>query len=356
MRKIGFVDITDDFETSKKFSMYVFREQAGRLEFERVFDNFSAADAGGISDFYISLPVSSLDFRALKIPFPETDKVKKVIPFELDNLLLDGSKDVIFDVIVTGPSDNGYNALVCYKKKEAINEILRRFSSLNIDPRVVTSIELGYALKKGTHGIISRLADSALASILTSDERINAAADELSRHTINLRTGAAAYTKDTEKFKKALKLTAILAACVALAINADIVLRTVKTKKETASLRAEIRGLYSGLFPNERRISDELYQLKAHLREMQDKSNALTGVNPLQFLEYLSGTMPHGAVINEINLERDSAVMKGEAASIEDIDRMKAGLSGFLSDVSVSEIKPSVAGKQSFTIVSRGKR
>jgi hypothetical protein len=48
--------------------------------------------------------------------------------------------------------------------------------------------------------------------------------------------------------------------------------------------------------------------------------------------------------------------MKGEASSMEDIDRMKAGLSAPRTDVSVSDIKPMPSGKTLFTVVRKGQR
>lgn len=357
MKKTGFIDITEQDGTGNAFSLYIFRRHDRGYEFERTvrYDRGTALSIqpDEVTEFYLSIPLSLLNFRVLSLPFSDRDRLNKIIPFELENLTMASSDKIVFDAIVLGGSGSIFDVLVIYMEEEILKNILTRLSSLNIDPRIVTSIELRAAVGDGKDNIVPRLSKPGGLNI---DERIRAAHEELSGYTINIRTGAVAYTKDADKLRKSLALTTALGILLALVINADLAFRIIKTKGEISSVRRDIRNMYSGAFPGEKKISDELYQMRSHMKDIQERNNALSGMNPLQFLHDLSQKTVQGVSLNEIGIERGVVTMRGEAALMDDISRMKAMLSGFLSEVSVSDIKPSVSGKQFFTVIAKGRR
>jgi hypothetical protein len=92
------------------------------------------------------------------------------------------------------------------------------------------------------------------------------------------------------------------------------------------------------------------------MREIKEKGDALLGVYPLQFLLDLSQKTVQGVAFNEIGLDRDLSTMKGEASSMDDIDKMKTRLSASRANVSVSDIKPLPTGKILFTVVAKVQR
>jgi hypothetical protein len=94
--------------------------------------------------------------------------------------------------------------------------------------------------------------------------------------------------------------------------------------------------------------------MKAHMREIREKGDALIGIYPLQTLMDLSKVKLHGVVFNEISLDKDKVTIKGEAASMDDIGRIKTEIAKSLKDISVTDIKPSVAGKVLFTVIAKG--
>jgi type II secretory pathway component PulL len=126
------------------------------------------------------------------------------------------------------------------------------------------------------------------------------------------------------------------------------------SKKEGADIVQEMRGAYSSIFPGEKKIIDELYQLKSHIREIGEKNDALTGVSTLPFLLDLSKRMESHVVYNDIQIEKGLVKLKGEARSTDDLTKIKTKLSEFLSDVSVSDVKPTAQGKILFTVVAKG--
>ncbi len=370
MHKIGFVDLrlsepgvrvpgTGALSSRLSFAMSVYVFKGGPAGYEldssvRYSDEKTVslpAGIAGIGEFHVSIPLELLDLRILKLPFSEKEKLKEVIPFELSGLIIDSPDSVVFDTVVLGGSDNNFDVLVAYVRKEILRDILSRLSSLNIDPRIITSVELQAVIRNASGNMALRIEG---AEELTAEDRINAARLELTKHTVNLRTGPFAYTRDTEKTGKALKVTAALFILLALVINSDLVFRIITAKTEASSIKREMRTMYTGLFPDEKKISDELYQMKSHLREVREKGDALMGVRPLKLMLSLSQKPVEGIVLNEIGIDKDLITMKGEATSIDNIDKFKIRLTGFLNDVSVTDIKPSSDNKSSFTAVAKG--
>jgi type II secretory pathway component PulL len=366
MKRVGFIDLQPseaagnisaaEFSTSHLlFSIHVFKSSSSGYEYESSMqyseDTSSSLSVktAHIEDFYLSLPLELLDFRMLKLPFSDAEKLKKVVPFELDTLLVERSDSVVFDTIVAGESDDGFHILVAYVKKEILKELLAGLSSLDIDPRIITSIELEAIVEGGMEDISARLLNR---EELSSRERISIARGALTATSINLRTGLFSYTKDDEKTGRLLRVASVLFILVVLMIHTGLALRIITAKGEASSMKREMRSLYTGLFPDEKKIINELYQMKSHMKEIREKGETVMGVEPLEFMLVLSGKKP-GVVFNEISLNRELITMKGEAGSMEDIGEMKSGLSEFLTDVSISDIKPSTDGKTFFTVVAR---
>jgi type II secretory pathway component PulL len=357
MKRAGFLDLTSVAGEKPAGTFYVFNVSAGKYEFEspQPFpdDGISAFSPADMDECVLSLPLEQLNFRVLKLPFDDREKLLKVIPFELENLIMESSDAVIFDPVVLGGSGDTFDVLVPYIEKRVLKGILENCASGGIDPAVVTSLGLRALLGGGHENIALRLVNPGE---MAPDERITAAGEELLKHTINLRTGPFAYTKDAEKTRKTLKVTVTLLILLALMINAYLAFGIITSKVETAGVRRELRNAYAGLFPNEKKITDELYQMKSHMKEIKEKGDALVGVQPLQFLLDLSQKTPQGIMFYEITLDKGLITLKGEASSMGDVDKVKTRLSEVLKDVSVADIKPSTGGKTLFTLVAKGRK
>ncbi|MBI5344106.1 MAG: hypothetical protein HZB83_02025 [Deltaproteobacteria bacterium] len=357
-KRVGFIDIRGlSPGGGGEASIYIFSFAGSGFELEKTFqlsagDNALPSDVMEAGEFYLSLPLQALSFRLLKFAFSDRDKLAKVIPFELDPLIIGGRESVVFDFIRC-VSPDAAEVLVCYIEKEALRGILGRFSALNADPRVVTSIELRAVLNGDRAGIAGALLD---APALDDGGRVSAARDEALSPSLNLRMGELAYTKDKEGAARSLKMTAALSIMLALVIIGGIVLRTVHAKRETSAMRGEVRSIYSSLFPEEKRITDELYQMKSHIKEIRDKGEAMKGSAPLQFLLDLAARKAGGVALNEVMVEKGAVSMKGEAASTAALDAMRKRLDEFLSEVTITDIRPAEDGRTLFTVISKGRR
>jgi len=357
MKKAGILDLTSGAGEKLAGTLYLFNTASGRYEFEKSLpypdDGTSALSPADMDRCILSLPLELLNFRVLKLPFDDREKLLKVIPFELENLIMESADTVVFDAVVLGGDGDTFDVLVAYIEKRVLKEILENLASRGIDPEIVTSLELRAALRGGTEDIALRLVNPEK---LDPDQRMKAAGEELLNQTINLRTGPFAFTKDLEKTRKTLKVTVTLLILLALVINAYLAFGIIASKGEASSLRRELRNAYTALFPTEKKITDELYQMKSHMKEIKEKGDALIGVQPLQFLLDLSQKTPQGIMFYEIVLDKDLVTMKGEASSMAEVDKAKTRLSEVLKDVSVSDIKPSTGGKTLFTLVAKGRK
>jgi type II secretory pathway component PulL len=373
MKKIGIIDIHAEspmcgpHPSSKETNQYgddqslvhLFNITRDGYTYETTLDYALQKDWVGIDEFYVSIPAAILDFRILNFPFSDKEKITKAIPLELDNYIMGGSEEIVFDSIDLGGDDTSVEVLVAYTRKEALNYILAQLARKSIDPQVITSIDLQTVVKTGEgpdqEGFRGSIAEHLIGlQKWDQNQRIIAAENELIKPTINLRIGQFAYRKDAERTGKALRITTILASLLALVVLTSIVFRTVMIKKELSTIASDMRASYSSLFPGDKKTIDALNQLKSHLREIEEKNDTLTGIATLQFLTDLSKRRESHTVYTDIQIEKNLIKMKAETNSMDDLSKIKTRLSEFLPDVSVSDVKTTAHGKILFTVMAKG--
>jgi type II secretory pathway component PulL len=350
MGKSIFIDIKDG-----ELDAYIFEVKHGRYEIKdskkypvAEKHDFSIDRATeDIENTYLSLPLSSLNFRVIDLPFSDKDKIRQVLPFELDGMILGGSEKVIFDNIILSASDNKYHVLAVYVDKIVIKDILEKLKSYNLDPKFIISIELKNMLK-----------DFSLAKLLTPAEledkdRLALAIEEIKTPTINLRRDEFSYTRDIEKMKKSLRVTAVLGILLILVLSSILLLKIVSTRQEISSLKNERRKMYKETFPEEKNIMNELYRLKSHMKELKNKEQFFIGVNPLNLLLNLSTIDRQNVVFNEIAAHSGSFTLKGESPSLSDIQQVKVKLERLFAEVNISDSKASTQGNMLFTITAK---
>ncbi len=309
----------------------------------------------GAEECFVSLPIDLLDFRVLELPFSDIKKIRELVPFEIDNLVLGGSGSVVFDTCILDKNEGKSRVLVVYTAKETLKTILNKLRAAGIDPRAVISLELAHVVSSSASA--ADIAQKLLSpEILDDKDRIFAAAAEIKNPTVNLRRGEFAYTADTERTRKSLMLAAGMVILLLLVLIADRVMVIVSTKRDNDSVRESIRKSYQGLFPMENKISDELYQLKAHQKELKDKEGTYIGISPLQTLLDLSKTGGPSVSFIEVTVDRDITILKGEAPSMSDVQKTKTDLEKIFKEVNISDTKPSAQGKTLFSITVKGRK
>ena len=306
----------------------------------------------GIDETYLSLPLGLLNFRIVELPFFDMKKVTELLPFELDGLILGGSVNIVFDACLLGNENGRSKVLVAYLRKEVLRAILDNLKSYGVDPKAVFSLELGQAVAAASK---EGFANNLLAPVpLENDDRLESAVRELKKPTVDFRKGEFAHTADADKVKKSLRTTAALAILLLLLFLADTTMNIISARRENQDLRDDIRKTYQAMFPGEKKITSETYQLKAHLKELRDKEGSFAGVSPLEALRALTRISGPGVSLGEISVEKDIIILKGECPSLSDVQEIKSELEDILIGVSISDTKPSSGNKTFFTITAKG--
>jgi type II secretory pathway component PulL len=353
MAKVLFLDVAE-----KALFAYLFEPRQGRYElkdsrkypFSEKHDFPPDELAEDSEDIYLSLPVSMLNFRVLELPFSDRERIRGVLPFELDGMILGGRDKVVYDNIIISSSDGKSRVLAVYIEKNIIRDILAKLKSNNRDPVFITCLEIRNILQDFSP-------DKLLLSPSLSDkDRVELAGEEIIRPTIDLRKEEFAFTRDIEKTRKSLRMTAALMICIAFVLSAGLLLKIVTTKNKITTVKNEMRKRYQEMFPQEKNIMNELYQLKSHMKEMRTREDVLVGVKPLDTLLKLSHLDRQSVVFHEITTDRGSLIVKGDAPSLSDVQQIKDKMGTLFDDVNIADSKSSAEGKMSFTITAKEKK
>ncbi|MBF0123335.1 MAG: hypothetical protein HQL21_08045, partial [Candidatus Omnitrophica bacterium] len=99
--KYTVIDIQAD-----KVSLYLIESKNKSLELKQKLelkgiDDLKALildqDVGNTDRWLVSLPLTDLSFRILKFPFGDKSKIRRVLPLELENMLLLKADEIVYD-------------------------------------------------------------------------------------------------------------------------------------------------------------------------------------------------------------------------------------------------------------------
>ncbi len=359
MKKIGFIDLYSALDTNNHdkgdrlaYCLYIFNEISHGYELLEKVENPETEQIEELKEFYLSLPVKLLNFRILEFPFREKEKLHKVIPFELESLIIGNSNSLIYDFTVLDNIDVNNKIFVAYLEKNKLAHIIKKLSEIGIDPVAITSLELSHIIRHKKDNIAVEL---IRYESISEEERISSAIEELKSPMLNFRTGEFAYTKALDKYSKKIQLMLVLLISLVFVVNAIIGFRIFITNKEISHIKQQMRTLYSSLFPDDKKITDELYQMKSHMKTIREKADILVGIYALEHLQNLSNKKLKGIAIEELNLEKEIITIKGHADSMSNLDEMKKSISDLYNNVSIADIKRLSENKIMFTIIIKEK-
>ncbi|MGC2310799.1 MAG: pilus assembly protein PilM [Candidatus Babeliaceae bacterium] len=94
--------------------------------------------AGPIDKVYSAFPSSLAIIKELEIPFKGLEKIKMLLPFEIEPLLPFPLQQAVLDCIITSTSENKTQVLVAAVKKQHIDEHINLFLKAGITPQKIT--------------------------------------------------------------------------------------------------------------------------------------------------------------------------------------------------------------------------
>ncbi len=172
----------------------------------------------------------------------------------------------------------------------------------------------------------------------------------------NFRSGAFSGTLESNAVKKGAKLAVLFIALLIVSWGLHTYFRNKTFDIEKAAIESEIAGTYKRLFKSEA-ASDPVYILEAKLAELQRLSEKVfVGVDVLGVMRELSAINKAygGKAVKmlEFSASPVSMLLKGEAASKEDVEVFKSAVSGSkaFKDAVVDGVTSQAAGTVTFNI------
>lgn len=350
--KTGFLDWTEN-----KLDFYLFDRQGPQttlldsrsVQIEDKVDSsiLKSVINNKTDELYLSVPMDSFTLRELQFPFSDKSKINNTISYELDGILLGSINDYIIDHIIIDTTDVETRVLAVCLEKSKLQEMISMFSELDMEPRVITSIDL-----RLSEGNTDKLFDEPVTD---SELRAAAAGQELLSPLINLRQHELSYQGDIERFIKKLKLTAILAITAFSILSASSIFSIVNLNKEHESLTKGMHDSYRATFPEDKKIIDVGRQFKGKVKVLTEKKAALEGLPVLDILHTISMNKKEIITLYEFSADGKNLVIKGSAKSFEDVESLKNRLSSLFKGVKVIESGTSSDNKIIFTILMQEK-
>lgn len=350
--RIGFIDWINE-----KLSLYVFEKKGSQytlidtislpLEGKLNQSSLTSLVKTNIEHIYLSVPINLLSLRELTFPFSDKNKIKDTISYELDGIVLGNISDYSIDYLITETSEQGSRVLAACMEKTKLKEIIDLFSSIGLEPVVITSIDLRVSSRN-----IEMLFESPA---LGEEIRAEASREELINPLINLRQEELAYKGDIERIRKSLRLTGVLVVLLLLILGSATSIRLISLKKENTLLTKEINTIYRDAFPEDTKIVDTIKQFKGNLNSLIEKKTILGGMPVLEIILNIANLKNKNITLSEFSADEETILIKGTTLSFEDVDSFKNTLSSSFREIRVVDSKASPDKKINFSITMREK-
>ena len=350
--KTGFIDWTE-----KNLAFYLFDKQGSQVKLREghsvtIEEEFNPSVLNSfikvkIDEIYLSVPLDLLTLRELAFPFSDKSKISDTIAYELEGILLGNIDSYSIDHIVIESVDESSRVLAVCLEKSKLQEIIDIFSAIDLEPKVVTSIDL-----RLSGGESDKLLDE---SVSDNDFRIDAAGRELLNPSINLRQHELSYLGDIERLRKKLRLTTMLIIILLTITGSNSILNFLNLNKEQKSLNDKIQGIYRQIFPEDKKIIDVERQFRGKMNMLIKKKAALVGIPLLDIIRDIAGYENNKVTFHELNADGKNLVLKGSAKSFEDVELLKNALASGFKGVKVIESGTSADKKIIFTIIMQEK-
>ncbi|MDO9068468.1 MAG: type II secretion system protein GspL [Deltaproteobacteria bacterium] len=163
---------------------------------------------------------------------------------------------------------------------------------------------------------------------------------------VNFRSGTLTYTRERDKLRKKLRLTAILAVVFVVLLFAHVGLRYYLISKDLGSLNSSVKTIYREVFPDRKKAVDEVGELRAEIKRL---GTGTSSGSVLLILKRLADAKTDDITgIFETDIDGDLVRLKGDARSIQAVNDFKAKAASAFSGAEVSEIKSRADGTVSF--------
>ena len=312
------------YEENGRFRVYDEEAKRSSPSAEKLEDLLNVLDRKRDLRLYIGLDAFSL--RKTVLPDLDRDKMKEILPFEMEGLFLSPSSGLVFDFYPIRPAEKGTECLVFALKKETAEKYIAPF------------------VKAGLN-IVS-------LSPLWDDRLSDSVADEGVFYNTALNLVPAGLTGEKKK-KKAMDVyqTAfIYAIAVMLVFISGLSFRYYLILKKEAGMKKEVSAVYASLFPGQKMPPDLYYGVQSKLVELKQNYRVFRGIEVLGVLKSVSESSREGVRVKEINMDGNKATLKGEGSDYSVVEQFRDNLKKKFRDVQLLETRSISEGKSGFAI------
>jgi len=374
-------------------------------------------EGAGFTSFgrvYLGVPADALTMRVVRVPLEDRKKVEEILPFELEDMLVRGTENYIFDA---APLSDG-SVMAVALEKQAMGQYLDIFREAGLEPFWVGSSLLAkdrllakvnsssgaaafidnesLIISNGTGPLLYKMVRGkmdvqlALASVesgglevgtfyycgeasralVPSGRGAAAAGDWDERFTglmalvlqiedgqkeaVNFRKGEFANTEAFDRARKGFKVTAALMLLLAALWGGFVYVQSRSQSEKAANIKRELTGSYTKAFPTEHRVADPLYQLEIKLKEQADDMGVMgRGIDVLENMRLLAEAGgAAGITLYELSMSGQRVTAKGKGASFEEAVKFKNELVKLkaFNTPALTDVKTSVSGGVTFSI------
>lgn len=277
-------------------------------------------------DIRLYISMDEFSMRKTVLPQIESEKIREILPYEMEGLFLTPSAALVFDFYPLRSSEKGTEGLV-------------------------------FALKKGTaESYIAPFVKAGLNLISLSpawdDRLLEYGADKglFYKTVLNLAPAGLTGEKKKRKARDVYRAVFLYAVAVLLVFMTGLSIRYYLVLKKESRIKTEVSAVYAGLFPGQKMPPDLYYGIQSKLAELKQNYRAFKGIEALGILKLVSESSREGVRLKEINMDGNKATLKGEGADYTVIEQFRNNLKKSFDEVQLLETKNMPDGKSGFAI------
>lgn len=277
-------------------------------------------------DIRLYINIDAFSMRKCVLPHLEDEKMREILPFEMEGLFLSPSASLVFDYYPLAAVDNGTEGLVFALKKETAEKYIAPF------------------IKAGLNLIsLSPVWDNRLSEYGAEEGLFY-------KKALNLAPAGLTGEKNKRKIRDVYRTAFLYAVAVLLVFAAGFSIRYFLILNKESRITKEVSAVYTSLFPDQKIPSDLYYGVQSKLAELKQNYRAFKGIEVLRILKSVSESSREGVRVKEINMDGNKALLKGEAPDYASVEQFKNTLRKNLGEVQLLETKNMPDSKAGFAM------
>lgn len=310
------------YEENGRFRVYDEETNRSFSAAEKIEDLLKVLDRNRDLRLYIGMAAFSM--RKTVLPDFGRDKMREVLPFEMEGLFLNPSSDLVFDYCPIRLVENGTECLVFALKKETAERYIAPFVQAGLN--IVS---------------LSPLWDDRLSEFF-SDEGL------FYKTPLNLAPAGLTGDKKRRKAMNIYRTAFMYAIAILLVFMSGFSMRYYLILKKEARMKTEVSAAYAVLFPGQKMPSDFYYGIQSKLIELKQNYRVFKGIEVLGILKSVSESSREGVRVKELTMEANRAILRGEGADYSAVEQFRNNLKKSFSTVQLLETKNLPDGKAVF--------